>query len=368
MAQTTLWSERVVTSNNPEIRSTVICNYEKVGTKLQISVTTRNHCLVSSAWRHNRWAMDVSINGQRVGSNIQIKARTSGYIGTTVYEAKTPTYTIDIGNKTSVPISIYYYDTGWTTARNITTSFNTLTGTLSGIPSLPTVSLSANYSYPNLTHNSLRVNYSVSGTYDYVRVWVDGKQYADVKSTPFTVTGLSANTSHTIYARAHGSGGFGANSNTLSFKTFVTPVSVSSGSIEDLTPFGCTAIGKSNNASNTQQYEFAICDTTSNRNVKKGPYTTLNTYYKFTGLEEETSYYLRIRVQTKGSGAWSDYIYILFTTPADQISGYVQTDEGIKKGKGYFKNPDTGEWCKAKKVWIKINGEWKLSINMFTNK
>ena len=39
MATKTLWSEWQVTSVNPEIRSTVICNYERVGTQLKISIT-----------------------------------------------------------------------------------------------------------------------------------------------------------------------------------------------------------------------------------------------------------------------------------------------------------------------------------------
>lgn len=368
MATKTLWTDRVVTSVNPEVRSTVTCDYERIGTKLRISITTSNHMTDRTAWRYNRWAMNVSINGQEVVTNFQIKARTYGVSGTQVFTATTPYYTVDIGNSDRIPISIFYFDTGWGSSYNIVTRFNTLTEYLTGIPSLPTVSLSADYSYPHMTHNSLQVNYNVSGNYNYVRVWVDNREYGDFRSSPFTVSNLAPNSNHSIYARAYGNGGFGQNSNTLNFRTFVTPVSVSVGSVrvDNIEPFSCTAYCGSNDATNTSSYEFAICDTSPQRNVVRGAYTTKNTYYNFTGLSEESSYYLRVRVQTSGSGAWSDFIYILFSTPADVARGYVQTSDGrTHKGKTYFKNPDTHQYVKVKKVWVKVGGQWKKAKNIY---
>lgn len=365
MATKTLWSEWQVTSVNPEIRSTVICNYERVGTQLKISITTKNHMTSSGAWRYNRWAMNISINGQQVATNYQIKPRTYSTSGTKVYEVTTPTYTVEIGGSDSVPISIFYFDTGWGSAYNVVTKFKTLTASLTGIPSLPNVSISANQSYPNKTHNSLRVNYSVSGSYDYVRVYVDGNHYADVNTSPFTINGLSANSNHNVYAKAYGSGGFGANSNNISFTTYLYPVSVGDSKVGDIQPFSCSAYITSSNANDTEQYEFALCN--ANKQVVQGAFTTKNTYYNFSGLAEETSYCIRYRVQTKGSGAWSDYIYSpIFKTPADIVRSYIQLDGGTcKKGKTYFKNPENGEWQKVKKAWVKINGEWKISINKY---
>ena len=360
MATKTLWTNKNVTKDHPEIYSTVTCSYERSGNNLKISITTKNYMDDRYAWRNNRWAMDVSINGTKYGKNIQIKPVTSGIIGTHVYTKTTSVYTVPIGNKTSIPISIYYYDTGWSSSRNIYDSFKTLSGTLSGIPSLPSVSISANQAYPNKTHNSLKINYSVSGSAQYVRIYLDGKKYSDVKSSPCTITGLKPNTKHTVYARAYGSGDFGKESNSITFTTFVSPVSVSSVKLGDVQPFSATVYCNSSNAGNTDLYEYALCD--KNKNVIKGAFTTKNTYYTFTGLSEEKSYYIRCRVKTKGSGAWSGYIYSpLFGTPADQARGYVKIGETWKQGKIYVKV--NGSWVKSKKIYVKKNNSWNISKN-----
>ncbi len=366
MAQQTVWQDWQVVGTYPEIRSNCICQYERHGTNLSITVITQNHCTFYGAWRHNRWAMDVSVNGQLIAENVQIKPRTSGYINTSVYQASASA-TINIGNAESALITISYYDTGWSTAKRVYTWFNTLQAWLTGIPSFPSCSLGANYSYPNLTHNSINVNYSVSGSYDWLRVYVDGRLWADgVRNNPFTVTGLAPDTNHSIYAHAYGSGGFGNASNTLTFRTYVTPVKVGKAWLDNVEPFTCTGLCTSDNASNTQQYEFAICDTSPSRNVKRGAYTTKNGYYNFDGLEEETEYYLRVRVQTRGSGAWSDYVYILFKTPADIVRSYFQLPDGsVARCKTWFKNPDDSKWYKAKKAWLNINGKMVQTKNKY---
>ena len=118
----------------------------------------------------------------------------------------------------------------------------------------------------------------------------------------------------------------------------------------------------SSNTSNTSKYEFTLCD--GNKNPIGSPIQTNNSYYNFTGLQEETEYYIRYRVQSKDSGSWSGYVYSrLFKTPADQVRAWTKNNGSWNKGKMYYKQ--NGQWVKAQKIYIKINGEWVLSINKY---
>lgn len=363
MASGTLWEEKLIHSGQPHVNSTATYEYEKTGTKLKIKINTSNHCTSNGAYWDWRWAFKVAVNGTDIASNIQIKPRTYlNIIGQTVYSASTGWATVDIGGATEVTISVTYFDTEANNDSKMRSVMGTASYTLKGIPPLPNVTLSANESYPNKTDNSIKVNYSVDSAYDYVTVYLDNKKYRDVTSSPFTVSGLSANTSHSIYARAYGNGAYGKDSNKISFTTYLKPSSVSSDSVGDIKPFSATAYCNSDNNNNTSLYEYALCD--ENKNVVQGPFTTRNSYYNFTGLEEETSYYIRYRVQSKDSGAWSNYVYSpLFITPADQARSYIKNNGSWKKGKTFYKQ--NGEWKKVKKAYIKIDGQWILAINKY---
>lgn len=363
MASGTLWNEKTIHSGQPIVVSTATYEYERVGTQLKIKIDTANHCTSTGAYWDWRWAFKVTVNGTDIASNIQLKPRTYlNIIGRTVYSGSTGWATVDIGGATEVNISITYFDTEANNNSKMRSVMGSGSFTLKGIPALPSVSLSANQSYPNKTNNSIKVNYSVTGNYEYVRVYLDGQKYRDVTSSPFNVTGLSPNTTHKIYAKAYGNGAFGSDSNTITFTTYLTPSSVSSSSVGEIDPFNATAYCGSNNNNNTSLYEYALCDI--NKNVIQGPFTTKNSYYNFTGLNEETSYYIRYRVQSKDSGAWSNYVYSpLFTTPADQARSYLKANGSWKKGKTFYKN--NNEWKKVKKAYIKINGQWVLAINEY---
>ena len=357
----TLWNERLIEWDNPRIFSTATYGLRRDGDYIKINVDISSHCGSSGDYRNNRWACDVIVNGVEISSNLTIKGVTSGTIGTHVYSASTGEATVYVGNTDSIAVSIYYYDTGFSYQRRIYDSFSTQTADINNIPSLPSISLSADYSYPNMTNNSLVVNYSITGgSCDYITVYVDGNSIGDKISSPFTITGLSSNANHNVYVRGYGNGGYGNASNTLSFNTFVDPTYVGSFSVNNIQPFSCTTYCYSNNATNTNYYEYSLCD--SNKNLIQGPFVTNLSYYNLKSLNEETSYYIRYRVQTVGSNVWSNYVYSgLFKTPADQASGYYKVNGAWTKGKMFVKI--NGVWVKAKKTYIKENNKWIITKN-----
>ena len=361
MASVTLWNEKTivkaVSGKTPEVRSTATCEYERAGTDLRVKVNVDNYCPQSGAYWDWRWAFSVYVNGVEVASNIEIKPRT--YLNTFKgrhYTASSGWASINIGTASSANIEVRYFDTVASNNNKIRSNMGSGSVTLGGIPPLPNVSISEN----NKSHSSIIINYSLSSQADYVRLWINNKEYGNYTSSPITITGLNANTTYTISAKAYGNGAFGNQSNTLSITTYLVPSVVGSNEVKNIQPFSCSAYVSSSNTGNTSKYEFALCN--ANKSVIKGAFTTNLSYYNFTGLNEETSYYIRYRVQSKDSGLWSDYVYSpLFRTPADQAQSYFKNGSSWTKGKMYFKI--NGQWKKVKKAYIKINGQWILTKN-----
>lgn len=360
MASQNLYNGRMVVGRNPAVYSDVNVNYDRRNANdMYVEVIIDEHCGGRWDWRNNRWAVDVSVNGQRIATNMTVKGVTSGTIGTTNYRA-VATGTVGVGAATDVWVTIHYYDTGYGTA--FYEDFSTQNAILSNIPSLPSCGIGINQAYPNKTDTSVKVDYSVSGWSDFVSIWVNGQGKGDFRGSPAIVTGLSPNTEYTVVARAHGSAGFGNESNKITFRTYKTPSTVSQAKVDDIEPFTCSAYIMSSDSNNTSKYEYALCD--ENKTVIGNPYETNVSYYDFTGLNEETSYYIRCRVQSKDSGAWSDYVYSpLFKTPADQVRAWAKINDGWNIGKAFVKVD--GVWLKAKKAYVKIDGEWILSINKY---
>lgn len=94
-------------------------------------------------------------------------------------------------------------------------------------------------------------------------------------------------------------------------------------------------------------------------------YQSSNTY-NFTGLHEETEYTCRIRVKAVHQGVDSEDLVVTsnpftFTTLADQAKLRRMINGQWKKGKAYARR--NGIWVKAKKVYIQIDGQWKVNIN-----
>lgn len=89
--------------------------------------------------------------------------------------------------------------------------------------------------------------------------------------------------------------------------------------------------------------------------VDMGTSTTANV----TGLAEETDYLFNMSATNAAGTNYSSTVEV--TTPADQAKIRIKQDGVWKKGKTYYKKD--GQWVKAKKIYIKIDGQWKINNN-----
>ena len=215
------------------------------------------------------------------------------------------------------------------------------------------------------TATSITMNWSTDNTANYIWYSIDdGNTWiavGDVNATSgsYTITGLNPNTSYNIKTKARRSGTNRENASGRSaISTYQNYSSVSSVTAGDISPFSFVAYCVSSNPSNTDAYEYTLCD--AGYNVISST-TTNVTYCSFAGLSEESEYYVRCRVKSTDSQVWSGYTYSsLIETPADQSKGYIKANGTWTLGKVYRKNND--EWVKAKKTYIN-NGDWIITIN-----
>lgn len=76
-------------------------------------------------------------------------------------------------------------------------------------------------------------------------------------------------------------------------------------------------------------------------------------------VNEETTYEFFVRATNPGGTG--DSSTATATTPADQAKIRRKTESGWIKGKTYYKKD--GAWVKAKKIYIKVDGQWKIGTN-----
>jgi uncharacterized repeat protein (TIGR02543 family) len=76
-------------------------------------------------------------------------------------------------------------------------------------------------------------------------------------------------------------------------------------------------------------------------------------------VNEETTYEFFVRATNPGGTG--DSSTATATTPADQAKIRRKTESGWVKGKTYYKKD--GQWVKAKKIYIKVDGVWKIGTN-----
>ena len=89
--------------------------------------------------------------------------------------------------------------------------------------------------------------------------------------------------------------------------------------------------------------------------VNMGTSTTANV----TGLAEETTYLFNMSATNAAGTNYSSTVEV--TTPADQAKIRIKDGGTWKKGKTWYKR--NGEWVKAKKIYIKVNGQWVIGYN-----
>lgn len=149
--------------------------------------------------------------------------------------------------------------------------------------------------------------------------------------------------------------------NPYTTSTALDNLEITSTSTSDITPFtGTISCVASLPIVRQLLYSFSNDNGTTWTN-----YQSSNSY-NFTGLHEETEYTCRIRVKAVHQGVDSEDLIVTsnpftFTTLADQAKLRRMINGQWKKGKAFYKV--NGQWVKAKKVYILIDGQWKININ-----
>ncbi len=169
--------------------------------------------------------------------------------------------------------------------------------------------------------------YRKSGTSNYSSM--------NITTNPFTITGLDIDTNYDIYFKASNDA---ASSTTTAqqFSTLLINPTISNINYSDLTPFTvnitCSA---SINPSRTLSYQFSKDGGTTWTSAQSS-----NTY-QWTGLSEETTYSMAVKVKASHTGTNASDTYaqssISVTTPADQAKIRRKENGSWVLGKGYYK-------------------------------
>ena len=215
------------------------------------------------------------------------------------------------------------------------------------------------------TSNSITLTYADEGvvtsrTVYYRKSGTSNYSSMNITTNPFTITGLDIDTNYDIYFKASNDA---ASSTTTAqqFSTLLINPTISNINYSDLTPFTVNITCSATiNPSRTLSYQFSKDGGTTWTLAQSS-----NTY-QWTGLSEETTYSMAVKVRASHTGVNASDTYaqssITITTPADQARVRIKVSGNWIVGKGYYKK--NGEWIKIKKIYRKVNGEWKIGKNL----
>lgn len=228
----------------------------------------------------------------------------------------------------------------------------------------PNAPINLSLTYSSSTSNSITLSYSDEGvvtsrTVYYRKTGTSNYSSMAISSNPFTISGLDVDTNYDIYFKASNS----ANSSSTTaaqFSTLLVNPTISSVISSNVLPFSMTITATASiSPSRTLSYQFSK-DNGANWTTKQS-----SNSYDWSGLNEETTYSMGVKVTATHTGTnasdTSVQSFISVTTPADQAKIRRKVNNNWVKGKAYFKK--NGEWVKAKKIYIKVNGEWKINNN-----
>lgn len=358
-----LFGETLVHSGDPLVYAKADYTSSRSGNTQFYTVTLSMRCGGAYSWYNSPWIVRMWINGVEVSHNWVIKGQTNGQLGTRWF-TQTTTVSVDIGNFPSgnVSFSINYYELSGNYAYGTIDSNGRklIPGNTSGsvlVNPLPIMSLA----YSSKTSNSITFTYNYSNIApSNIRLYNGSTYLGEFYSSPFTVTRLSPKTTYSdLKIFGYANGGYGAQSNTLSITTYPADVSVKSVTVNEIQPFSCQVNVTSSSKEDTSLVEYAIID--MDGKVIKQPVTSSSYSHIFDGLNEETTYQARVRVQTVGSENWSEYSYVTFTTLADQASSWITVNGKVVKGKMFYKESEI--WYQVKKIYAKDNTNWKPNVN-----
>jgi len=223
-----------------------------------------------------------------------------------------------------------------------------------------------NISYNSKTYNSITINYTNSGPTDATTIRINNGTTvlgSYPAGSPITISGLSPKTTYSdLKAYGYSAAGWGSVSNSISVTTHPSPVSVTSPTVSNITPFTCTLMMSSSSAIDTYSSEYSIYDSTG-VNLIQGPYVNTPEVWSkdISGLDAETTYLAAFRVRTNDSLTWSPYSTVSFTTTSDQAQIYMKISGTWIKGRLYAKV--SGSWVVVKKAYRKVSGSWVEAIN-----
>lgn len=177
-------------------------------------------------------------------------------------------------------------------------------------------------------------------------------------ATTTVIPGLSPDTNYTFTLIATNAGG-SYTSDPITYSTTLTNPNITKFESSNILPFSCTVTAEASiSPSRKIQYSFSKDGTNWTSYQDSG-------VYNWTGLSEETTYTMRVRVKAIHTSVnavdTTATQSITVITPADQAKVRIYKNKTWKKGKLWFKKG--GTWKKAKKVYIKKGGQWVVGYN-----
>ena len=177
-------------------------------------------------------------------------------------------------------------------------------------------------------------------------------------ATTTVIPGLLPDTNYIFTLIATNDGG-SYTSDPITYSTTLTNPNITKFESSNILPFSCTVTAEASiSPSRKIQYSFSKDGTNWTSYQDSG-------VYNWTGLSEETTYTMRVRVKAIHTSVnavdTTATQSIIITTPADQAKVRIYKDKTWKKGKLWFKKG--GTWKKAKKVYIKKGGQWVVGYN-----
>lgn len=115
-----------IDSGSPALFLKIEYDYYRSGNNMYYDVYVRMGCIESSsgAYRNNRWATRIKVNGDYVETNGTVKPRTSSAIGSTVYTYSKKGIAVPI-NSGTVALSVEIADTGFSTNWSVSKNWGT---------------------------------------------------------------------------------------------------------------------------------------------------------------------------------------------------------------------------------------------------
>lgn len=181
-------------------------------------------------------------------------------------------------------------------------------------------------------------------------------------STSWSLTGLDVDTDYNMYLSVTNPGGTTTSSSSpVTFSTTLNNPTISTPVVTDLLPFSCTVTASGSvTPSRTLNYRISTDNGTT-----WSAYQSSNVF-NLTGLSEETTYNMKVQVKaihtgTNASDTTATSASFEVITPADQAKIRIKDNGEWKKGKTWYKR--NGAWVKAKKIYIKKEGQWVIGYN-----